>query len=157
EAAPESLPRGTALLKLTSGSTGRPRAVVTTEAHLINDTEHIMAAMGIGPADTQVAAIPVSHAYGFGNLIMPMFLQGTAVVLRDSFVPHQLPADADRFGARVFQGVPFMFNYFISNELTATWPVGLRLLTSAGAPLDAETIRGFHERFRLKIHSFYGS
>jgi long-chain acyl-CoA synthetase len=113
--------------------------------------------MGIASGDTQVAAIPLSHAYGFGNLLMPVFLHGTAIVLRDSFVPHQLSSDAHRFGARVFHGVPYMFRYFLANEPHGGWPVCLRLLISAGAPLDAETIRAFHRRFGLKIHSFYGT
>src|SRR5262249_4765552 len=128
-----------------------------TEAHLIDDTEHIMAAMGIGPADTQVAAIPVSHAYGFGNLMMPIFLQGTAVVPRDPFLPHQMQAHAGRFDPPGVQGVPLMFKHFTTNHLVERWPRGLQLLTSAGAPLDSETICRFHERFRLKIHSFYGT
>ena len=76
--------RGAALLKLTSGSSGLPKATLTAEAHLIADGAQIIEAMGIGPADTQIAAIPLSHSYGFGNLVMPLLLQGTACVLRES-------------------------------------------------------------------------
>ena len=57
-----------AVLKLTSGTTGLPKATVTSEAALVADTYHITEAMGIGPDDTQLAAIPLSHAYGLGNL-----------------------------------------------------------------------------------------
>ena len=53
-----------AVLKLTSGTTGLPKATVTSEAALVADTYHITEAMGIGPGDTQLAAIPLSHAYG---------------------------------------------------------------------------------------------
>ena len=88
--------------------------------------------MGIRPDDTQIAAIPLSHSYGLGILMMPLLMQGTALVLRDSFVPHQLPADARRFGARVFPGVPFMFEYFLANPPAGGWPPGLQRLISAG-------------------------
>ena len=79
------------------------------------------------------------------------------MVLRESFVPHQLPADAGCFDATTFPGVPFMFEYFIANPPETGWPRGLRRLISAGARLPVETVRGFFDRFGVKIHSFYGA
>ena len=156
-ASPQPSYRGAALLKLTSGSTGLPKAVLTTEVQLLADTAQIVSAMGITAADVQLAAIPLSHAYGFGNLVMPLLLQGTPIVLRESFVPQQLSADARRYGARVFHGVPFMYQHFLAHPPVGGWPPTLTLLVSAGARLEAETVRDFHERFGLKIHSFYGT
>ena len=146
-----------ALLKLTSGSTGFPKAILTAESHLIADGERIIEAMGIAANDTQLAVIPLSHSYGFGNLMMPLLLQGTSMVLRDSFVPSQLLADAAAFQARVFAGVPYMFNYLTTNPPADGWPPCLQLLISAGARLDTQTAHAFHERFGIKIHSFYGA
>jgi acyl-CoA synthetase (AMP-forming)/AMP-acid ligase II len=149
--------RDAALLKLTSGSTGEPKAVLTTEPQLFADSDHIISAMGIEPTDTQLAVIPLSHAYGFGNLVMPLLLQGTAVVLRESFVPHQLTGDARRYRARAFHGVPFMFHHYVANPPPGGWPPSLTLLVSAGARLELDTIHGFHDAFGVKIHSFYGT
>jgi acyl-CoA synthetase (AMP-forming)/AMP-acid ligase II len=146
-----------ALLKLTSGSTGPAKAALTNEAQIVADGAQIIAAMQIRPCDTQIAAIPLSHSYGLGCLMMPLLMQGTALVLRESFVPHQLPTDARRFGAHVFPGVPFMFEYFLANPPADGWPPSLRRLISAGAPLLPSTVRAFHERFGVKIHSFYGA
>jgi long-chain acyl-CoA synthetase len=148
---------GAALLKLTSGSTGFPKAILTTESNLIADGERIIAAMGIASGDSQLAAIPLSHSYGFGNLVMPLLLQGTAVALRESFVPNQVLVDAHVFQSRVFAGVPYMFNYLAANASADGWPSCLQLLISAGARLDAQTSRTFRERFGIKIHSFYGA
>jgi len=146
-----------ALYKVTSGSTGLPKAILATEANLVADALHIIEAMEISAADTQIAAIPLSHAYGFGNLLMPLLLQGTAIVLRDSFVPQFLTDDAQRYRARVFPGVPFMFHYFLSNPPAGGWPAALTHLISAGAPLEPATLIEFHARFGRKIHSFYGA
>ena len=146
-----------AILKLTSGSTGLPKAAVTTEAQLIADSRQIVTAMGIGPDDTQLAVIPLAHAYGASVILVPLILQGTPIVLRDSFVPHQLPADGRTFGARTFAGVPFMFEYFLAHPPPDGWPDGLRRLISAGARLPPETVRAFLDCFGLKIHSFYGA
>ncbi len=149
--------RGAAALKVTSGSTGLPKATFTTEPQLVADTTHIAAAMDIGPDDTQIAAIPLSHAYGLGNLLMTLLIQGTPIVLRDAFVPQQVQSDAATYGARAFPGVPFMFAHFAANADTVSWPRGLRKLISAGAPLDAGTVRAFGRAFGVKIHSFYGA
>jgi long-chain acyl-CoA synthetase len=149
--------RGAAVLKLTSGSTGLPKATLTAESHLVHDSTHITEGMGIGPGDTQIAAIPLSHAYGLGNLLVPLLLQGTALVLRDSFMPQQLPGDAREFHASVFPGVPFMFRYFTAHPPADGWPPSLRLLISAGAPLEPRDAMAFHTRFGVKIHSFYGT
>jgi long-chain acyl-CoA synthetase len=146
-----------ALLKLTSGSTGLPKAILTAESHLIADGERIVATMGITGRDTQLAVIPLSHSYGFGNLVMPLLLQGTAIALRDSFVPNHLLLDARAFQTRVFAGVPYMFNYLSASATAEDWPSCLQLLVSAGARLDAQTAQAFHARFGIKIHSFYGA
>ena len=146
-----------AVLKLTSGSTGLPKATSTTERHLVIDTEHIVHAMGIGAADVQMAAIPLTHAYGIGNLVMPVFLQGTAIVLRESFVPQRFVEDASSYGATVFHGVPFMFDHFIAHLPPGAWPRGLGVLISAGARLETTTTAAFLSSFGVKIHSFYGT
>jgi acyl-CoA synthetase (AMP-forming)/AMP-acid ligase II len=149
--------RGAAALKLTSGSTGLPRATCTTEPQLLEDVAHITEAMDIRPRDCQICALPLSHAYGIGNLVLPLLVQGTAIVLREGFVPHQLAADAESYGARVFPGVPFMFDHFRDHLPAGSWPRGLDLLVSAGARLEPTTLLPFHRSFGLKIHSFYGT
>src|SRR5262249_7230228 len=148
---------GIAMLKITSGSTGPSKATRTSEAQLMADCTHIVEAMDIRADDVQVAAIPLSHSYGLGNLLLPLLTQGTACVLRESFVPQLLPDDARRYGARVFPGVPFMFEYFVDNPPADGWPPRLLRLISAGAPLSSATLAAFPHRFGLKTHSFYGS
>jgi long-chain acyl-CoA synthetase len=149
--------RGAAVLKLTSGSTGVPKATFTTEEQLLHDAAHITEAMDIRRDDCQIAAIPLTHAYGIGNLVLPLLLNGTAMVLRDAFVPQQFVADAATYGARVFPGAPFMFDHFSAHLPPGAWPPALELLISAGARLEAQTRRAFHGSFGLKIHSFYGA
>jgi acyl-CoA synthetase (AMP-forming)/AMP-acid ligase II len=148
---------GFGLLKLTSGSTGARKAVAVPPVAMINDTSRIIKAMGIRPDDTQIAVIPLSHAYGFGNLVLPLFLQGTPIVLREAFVPQAIVADARRYQARVMPGVPFMFQHLAANPPRDGWPPSLTWLISAAARLDPGLRRAFHDRFGVKIHSFYGT
>jgi len=148
---------GLSLLKLTSGSSGASKAVAVPSTTVINDTSHIIEAMGIRPDDVQIAVIPLSHSYGFGNLVLPLLLQGTPIVLREAFVPQALMSDARDYHARVMPGVPFMFHHFATHPPPDGWPASLTWLISAGARLAPEVLRAFHNRFGVKIHSFYGT
>lgn len=145
------------VLKMTSGSTGAPRATLTSESVLVHDSRTLMHAMHVGPDDVQVAAIPLSHAYGFGNLLVPALIQGSPLLMRDGFVPQRLVEDARQYDVRSFPGVPFMFDHFASNPPDGGWPPTLRQLVSAGAPIGRSLVASFHERFGVKIHSFYGT
>jgi len=148
---------GAAILKLTSGSSSAPRATFTTESQLMADGEQIIATMRIGIEDTQLAVIPLGHSYGLGVIAMPLLLQGTAIILRESFVPHQIADDTGRFGARRLPGVPFMFEHLLEHAPLRQWPAGLHQVMSAGAPLLPAVGAAFHERFGIKIHAFYGT
>jgi acyl-CoA synthetase (AMP-forming)/AMP-acid ligase II len=139
------------LIKTTSGSTGRPRAVEVTESQFVADGKAICEAMEIGPTDVNWGAIRLGHSYGLGNLVAPLFLQGTAVVLQELFAPAAM-SDSD---VTVFPGVPFMFEHIVRHELGI--PSTIRLLISAGAPISNEVRQAVRDRAGLSIHSFYGS
>jgi len=148
---------GVAVMKLTSGSTGLPKAVLTSEANLAADVDHITTAMGVGADDVQLAATPLSHAYAIGNLVLPVIWQGTAMVLRDGFVPHRLVDDVTTHRVRVWPGVPFMFEHVLQHPPAGGLPPCLEQLISAGAPLDYGVQARFFSVFGRKIHSFYGT
>jgi long-chain acyl-CoA synthetase len=153
----ESRHGSAAVLKMTSGSSGTPRATLTPEAALVCDSRTLMDAMRVAPTDVQIAAIPLSHSYGLGNLVVPMLMLGTPLVLRDAFVPQRLAEDAREYDARVFPGVPFMFDHFVRHPPADGWPSRLHNLISAGAPLEADVAERFRESSRVKIHPFYGT
>ena len=70
------------------------------------------------------------------------------MVLRESFVPHQLPADARTFGATTFPGVPFMFEYFLANPPADGWPAGCGVSFLPGRDCRPRRSRGFHRALR---------
>jgi long-chain acyl-CoA synthetase len=154
-------PRGrypdTGLLKLTSGSSGLPKAARAAERHIVADARHITAAMDIRPDDVQMAVIPLSHMYGLGNLLLPMLLQGTAMVLREAFAPLPLVQDIVDDGIRVWPGVPFMFDALVDQVPAGALPAHFGRCISAGARLEFRTVDAFARHFHRKIHSFYGS
>jgi acyl-CoA synthetase (AMP-forming)/AMP-acid ligase II len=144
----------TRLLKLTSGSTGKPKGIVTSEANLIADCEQICATMDIRPGDVNFGAIPFSHSYGFSNLVTPLLLQGTAVVISNDYLPQSIVDYCNRWHCTVVPAIPMVFEHLAA--AAAGDFAAVRTFLSAGAPLPAATSRRFRARFGLPIHTFYG-
>ena len=144
------------LLKLTSGTTAAPRMIRFRSEQLLADCDNICLTMGITDADINFAVIPVSHSYGFSNLITPLIARGVAMVLSSDPLPRAILTDLDRSGATVFPGMPLFYQAFC--ELDEVPKLNrLRLCISAGAPLSLEVAQRFREKFQRPIHSFYGS
>lgn len=144
------------LIKLTSGSTGQPRGVLTTEENLIADCRNICSTMGIRPDDVNLGAIPFSHSYGFSNLVTPLFLQGTAVVASNDYMPLSLIDLANRHRVTFVPGIPMIYDHLarLPEEDGAFETV--RTFISAGAPLSPKIAEAFRSRHGQTIHSFYG-
>ena len=148
------LPPAARLIKLTSGSTGKPKGIVATEENLAADFENIRSSMDIRPSDINLGAIPFSHSYGFSNLVTPLVMQGTAIVVSNDYLPQSIIDLCNRYRCTVAPGIPMMFDHLITTahgEFTT-----VRTFISAGAPLPPAVSRRFRDRFGIDIHSFYG-
>lgn len=144
------------LLKLTSGTTAEPRAIRLRSAQLLADAEQICDTMEISEADLNFAVIPLSHSYGFSNLITPLIVRGVPMAISGDRLPRAVLDDLARTEATVFPGMPLFFQAF--GEMTQVPPLPkLRLCISAGAPLTRVVARNFREKFGRPIHSFYGA
>jgi len=148
-----AIPADTRMIKLTSGSTGQPKGIVVSEANLISDAVNICATMDIRPDDVNFGAIPLSHSYGFSNLVTPLLVQGTAVVIANDYLPESVIDLCNRHRATVAPLIPMVFEHLRS--ATGEFE-SVRTFLSAGAPLAPLTSRKFRERFGRDIHSFYG-
>jgi len=144
------------LLKLTSGTTAQPRAIRFRGHQLCADAIQICDTMGISSADLNFGVIPLSHSYGFSNLVTPLLVRGVPMVISVDRMPRAVLDDLARTRATVFPGMPVFFQAF--NEMTqAPLLPKLRLCISAGAPLTRNVARNFQEKFGRPIHSFYGA
>jgi acyl-CoA synthetase (AMP-forming)/AMP-acid ligase II len=153
---PHGDPARPVLLKLTSGTTAIPRAVRFQSNQLLADCDQICETMGIRGDDLNYAVIPVSHSYGFSNVITPLLARGISMVVSRDRLPRAILDGLSRTRATVFPGMPVFYQAFCSVE--ATPPLDhLRLCISAGAPLPGSLGRAFREKFGQAIHSFYGS
>ena len=148
--------RRPSLLKLTSGTTAAPRAIRFQSHQLLADCEQICDTMGVTDRDLNFAVIPVSHSYGFSNLITPLIARGVTMVLSGDRMPRAVLDDLARTRATVFPGMPVFYQAFCQMEQAPELP-HLRLCISAGAPLPLPVAVQFREKYGRAIHSFYGS
>jgi long-chain acyl-CoA synthetase len=145
-----------ALLKLTSGTTAAPRAVRFRSEQLIADCNQICETMGITDADLNFGVIPISHSYGFSNLLTPLIARGVPMALGPDRLPRAVLDDLARTKATVFPGMPVFYQAFCEMDQQPDL-LNLRLCISAGAPLAATIAKKFQQKFKQPIHSFYGS
>jgi len=144
------------LLKLTSGTTATPRAIRFRSEQLLADCAQICETMGVTGRDLNFAVIPLSHSYGFSNLVTPLLARGVPMVLSRDRMPRAVLDDLARTNATVFPGMPVFYQAFSEMTDVPALPQ-LRLCLSAGAPLPLEVARKFRGKFNRSIHSFYGS
>ena len=143
-------------LKLTSGTTSLPRAIRFRASQLLADGENICATMGITPEDTNFGVIPMSHSYGFSNLITPLLAFGVPLAVSEDRIPRAILEGLAKTGATVFPATPVLFQKLGDMDKTPKLP-NLRLCLSAGAPLLRAGAEPFTAKFGLKIHTFYGA
>jgi len=144
------------LLKLTSGTTAAPRAIRFSSKQLLADCDQICDTMGISSVDLNFGVIPISHSYGFSNLLTPLIARGVPLVVSQDRTPRAVLADIAKTDATVFPGMPLFYQAFCEMENIPPLPK-LRVCISAGAPLPIATAKKFREKFALPIHSFYGA
>jgi len=144
------------LLKLTSGTTAAPRAIRLRSEQLLADCNQICDTMGISDVDLNFGVIPISHSYGFSNLLTPLIARGVPMVLSRDRMPRAVLVDLAGTHATVFPGMPVFYQAFCEMENVPALP-NLRLCISASAPLAVGAARQFRQKFNLPIHSFYGA
>jgi long-chain acyl-CoA synthetase len=144
------------LFKLTSGTTAQPRMIRFRSEQLLADCDQICETMGISDVDLNFGVIPISHSYGFSNLLTPLIARGVAMVLSQDRTPGAVLDDLAKTKATVFPGMPVFYQAFCEMKNAPPLPQ-LRLCISAGAPLLIATAKRFREKFGLPIHSFYGA
>lgn len=149
--------RDVCLIKLTSGSTGTPNALTFSHAHMIADGRQVCSTMGIRPGDLNLGVIPFGHSYGLGNLVMPLLIQGTAIVIGSGPLPRQIADDSIRAKPTVFPAVPALLRLLVESDATREDLASLRLVISAGSPLAVEVAQAFRRKFGHVVRGFYGS
>jgi amino acid adenylation domain-containing protein len=141
----------------TSGSTGRPKGVVISHEAIANRIMWAVREQELGRGDRVIQRTALTFDAAGWEIFAPL-VSGGAVVLPAAGAEHDptLLLDAvARFGVTVLQAVPSVLRLTV-DEPGWTDCGALRLIASAGEPLDAELCRLLHKRSSAQIWNTYG-
>jgi len=148
-----------AALVYTTGTTGRPKGVMLSHANLLFVARESSRIRSFSPRDRIYGILPVSHILGLTGVLISGLLCGAQIRLASRFDPAAAFA-AIRDGLTAMIGTPTMYamlaEYATRNGLAPASPQSLRLISSAGAPLDLATKHAAERTFRLPLHNGYG-
>ncbi|HEY3710205.1 MAG TPA: AMP-binding protein [Amycolatopsis sp.] len=146
-----------ALLIYTSGTTGRPKGVMLDHANLAAMTGMIVAAIGLGPADHSLLILPLFHVNGIVVSVLSPLLAGGRATIAGRFRAETFLSTVERVRPTYFSAVPAIYARLCT--LPADHIAGfdsLRLVICGAAPMPAELIGRFEQRFGVPLVEGYG-
>lgn len=146
-----------ALLIYTSGTTGRPKGVMLDHGNLRAMAEMLVAGLTLGPADHSLLILPLFHVNGIlVSILAPLFAGGQATIA-GRFKPNTLPGTIERVRPTYFSGVPAIYAMLTGLEEGVLGDMSsLRFVICGAAPMPAELIARFEERYRVPVIEGYG-
>lgn len=149
-----------AALIYTTGTTGSPKGVMLTNANLMFVAHASAAARRLTQGDRMLAVLPISHILGLTGVLLGGLVGGAEIHLWQRFDPGAIFASLARDDLSVVIGTPAMYamlgEYAARKGCARAVAPALRLISTAGAPLDAATKAATEELFGHTLHNGYG-
>jgi len=149
----------TAVILYTSGTTGQPKGAELTHSNMVHNALLGPRLFGTHPHDVHLLTLPLFHSFGQSVQMNSGLARGATLVLLPRFTADQALEIMDRENVTFFAGVPTMYHALLNCETGADLAkiaATLRIAVSGGAPLPAEVMRQFEERFDVPIVEGYG-
>jgi long-chain acyl-CoA synthetase len=153
----QSDPGDTAVIIYTSGTTGRPKGAELTHFQLYMNADTPGRLFGIREDDIALVVLPLFHVFALSSIVNICVRFGATMSLVPRFDAGVVLAAIQRDGVTIFEGVPTMYIALLNHPELAHYDVSsLRVCISGGAPIPAEVINEFEERFGVVILEGYG-
>ena len=146
-----------ASIRLTSGSTGEPQGIAHTAEALATDDADLARSMALVDDERILAAVPLSHAYGFASVLLPVLMRTSTMVVPDDDGPLAAMRAVGDAGVTFLPTVPAYLQSVLKMATPPPLPATVRLVVTAGAPLHPATAVRFRETYGRGIHVFYGA
>lgn len=143
----------------TSGTTGLPKGVPVPLRALLAFGAYMRSAIGLTKADVFWNIADPGWAYGLYYAITGPLLLGVATTLYEgAFTADSTYGLIERLGVTSLAGSPTAFRLLMAAgpEAAARVKGRLRVVSSAGEPLNPEVIRWFAQALAAPIHDHYG-
>ncbi|RWC42957.1 MAG: AMP-binding protein [Mesorhizobium sp.] len=147
------------MMMSTSGTTGFPKGVPVPLSALMAFGAYMRDAIGLQPDDVFWNIADPGWAYGLYYAITGPLLLGIATTFNEGAFTAKSTYDIiERLGVTSLAGSPTAFRLLLAEgaEAAARVKGRLRVVSSAGEPLNPEVIRWFDAHLAAPIHDHYG-
>jgi len=147
-----------AALVYTSGTTGSSKGAILTHNNFAVNALNLTSCWEITAEDRFLLALPLFHVHGLGNGLHCWLASGCRMRLLERFEHEKAAAEFLDFRPTLFFGVPTIYARLLSLPIEQAHAIGsfMRLFVSGSAPLPAQMLEEFRERFGHTILERYG-
>jgi len=147
------------LLLYSSGTTGMPKGILlSNKGQFSIGRGH--AVLGLNePGDVHLIILPMFHTNPLCVFTYPFSYQGLTLCIRKTFSPLDFWPSIIRYGVTIVMAVPAMYAYIYNAADPQTIDFSrlkLRYAFSGAAPMPLELVRGFKDKFGMRVIDGYG-
>ena len=147
-----------AALVYTSGTTGTSKGAIITHNNLASNGLNLTGCWKITVRDRFLLALPLFHVHALGNGLHCWLVSGCRMRLLERFEHQTAAATFLDFRPTLFFGVPTVYVRLLDTPLETAREIGkeMRLFVSGSAPLPAQVLEEFRDKFGHTILERYG-
>jgi long-chain acyl-CoA synthetase len=138
-----------AVLLSTSGTTGSPKLVRLSHRNIAANATSIAQYLELDGRERAILSLPIHYSYGLSVLHSHLVAGAGVIVTAHSIMRPEFWADAARWGATSFAGVPYSYEILQRTALLRkSMPDTMRTLTQAGGRLAPQSAIELHDLMR---------
>lgn len=147
-----------AAIVYTSGTTGASKGAVLSHNNFIANAINLNTCWKITDNDRLLLGLPLFHVHGLANGLHCALIAGAHIKLLERLEHQKLVDEFKAYRPTMFYGVPTVYVRLLeqSAEAALAMSASIRLFVSGSAPLPAQVLEGFKERYGQVILERYG-
>ncbi len=144
-----------AVIIYTSGTTGRPKGAMLSHGNLLHNVESCRIVLQTVEADRFAVLLPMFHSYMLTvGMLLPLIVGGSIVLIKSLHPPRAASQEIFERKTTVLPAIPQFYRSMVNAPIQP--PVPLRYCICGAAPLPAQVLREFEEKFHIPLIEGYG-
>ncbi len=152
---PQAKSSDLAVIIYTSGTTGRPKGAMLSHSNLLHNVESCRVVLKTVNTDRFAVLLPLFHSYMLTvGLLLPLLVGGSIVLIKSVHPVRNVIQEILQRQATVLPAIPQFFRSMVNAPMNVALP--MRIFISGAAPLPAQILLEFEERFKVPLIEGYG-